>query len=342
MHKIKVGIVGATGYTGLELVRLLHNHPSAKIIALCSRANAGKAVVEEFPSLIGYVDLNFIAPDDKTLFECDVIFFATPHGVAMNSVGQFLDKGIKIIDLGADFRIKDSVEWSKWYGMAHTQSALLESAVYGLPEVYSSQIKNAALIANPGCYPTAITLALKPLLEANAIDTKSIIADCKSGVSGAGRGANIATLFCEINESLKPYSVNQHRHKPETQQVLTDIANTEVRFIFTPHLIPMIRGMLASIYVDLTKDINAQELFENHYQDNRFVHILPAGIYPQTKSVKGTNNCHIGIQKSNNKLIIMAVIDNVGKGASGQAIQNMNLMFRLDEGLGLAQIGLLP
>ena len=339
---IKAGIIGGTGYTGLELVRLLHNHPNAKITHLCSRTNVGKAVAVEFPNLINYVDLNFIAADDNALLECDVIFFATPHGVAMNSVGKFLDKGIKIIDLSADFRIKDSVEWSKWYGIKHTQAALLQSAVYGLPEVYNSQIKNAALVANPGCYPTAITLALKPLLEANAIDTKSIIADCKSGVSGAGRAANIATLFCEINESLKPYNTNQHRHKPETQQVLSEIAGTAVDFIFSPHLIPMTRGMLASVYVDLIKDIDPQELFENHYQDNKFVQLLPNGIYPQTQSVKGTNNCHISIQKSGNKLIIMAVIDNLIKGASGQAVQNMNLMFDFDEGMGLDAIGLLP
>ena len=339
---IKAGIIGGTGYTGLELVRLLHNHPNAKITHLCSRTNVGKAVAVEFPNLINYVDLDFIAADDNALFECDVIFFATPHGVAMNSVGKFLDKGIKIIDLSADFRIKDSVEWSKWYGIKHTQAALLQSAVYGLPEVYNSQIKNAALVANPGCYPTAITLALKPLLEANAIDTKSIIADCKSGVSGAGRAANIATLFCEVNESLKPYNTNQHRHKPETQQVLSEIAGTAVDFIFSPHLIPMTRGMLASVYVDLIKDIDPQELFENHYQDNKFVQLLPNGIYPQTQSVKGTNNCHISIQKSANKLIIMAVIDNLIKGASGQAVQNMNLMFDFDEGMGLDAIGLLP
>ena len=339
---IKAGIIGGTGYTGLELVRLLHNHPNAKITHLCSRTNVGKAVAVEFPNLINYVDLDFIAADDNALLECDVIFFATPHGVAMNSVGKFLDKGIKIIDLSADFRIKDSVEWSKWYGIKHTQAALLQSAVYGLPELYNSQIKNAALVANPGCYPTAITLALKPLLEANAIDTKSIIADCKSGVSGAGRAANIATLFCEVNESLKPYNTNQHRHKPETQQVLSEIAGTTVDFIFSPHLIPMTRGMLASVYVDLIKDIDPQELFENHYQDNKFVQLLPNGIYPQTQSVKGTNNCHISIQKSGNKLIIMAVIDNLIKGASGQAVQNMNLMFDFDEGMGLEAIGLLP
>ena len=339
---IKAGIIGGTGYTGLELVRLLHNHPNAKITHLCSRTNVGKAVAVEFPNLINYVDLDFIAADDNALLECDVIFFATPHGVAMNSVGKFLDKGIKIIDLSADFRIKDSVEWSKWYGIKHTQAALLQSAVYGLPEVYNSQIKNAALVANPGCYPTAITLALKPLLEANAIDTKSIIADCKSGVSGAGRAANVATLFCEVNESLKPYNTNQHRHKPETQQVLSEIAGTAVDFIFSPHLIPMTRGMLASVYVDLIKDIDPQELFENHYQDNKFVQLLPNGIYPQTQSVKGTNNCHISIQKSGNKLIIMAVIDNLIKGASGQAVQNMNLMFDFDEGMGLDAVGLLP
>ncbi len=339
---IKVGIIGGTGYTGLELVRLLHNHSDAKITHLCSRTNIGKPVIEEFPSLIGYVDFDFIAPDDESLFECDVIFFATPHGVAMENTGAFIEKGIKVIDLGADFRIKDSVEWSKWYGMKHTQSVLLENAVYGLPEVYKSQIKNATLVANPGCYPTVITLALKPLLEAKVIDTKHVIADCKSGVSGAGRGANVATLFCEVNESLKPYNVNQHRHKPETQQVLSDIAGVEVNFDFIPHLIPMTRGMLANIYVDLTKDIDVQELFEKRYQNDPFIHILPSGIYPETKSVKGTNNCHISVQKSGNRLIIMAVIDNVVKGASGQAVQNMNIMFGLNEGLGLEQIGLLP
>ncbi|MBE8190547.1 MAG: N-acetyl-gamma-glutamyl-phosphate reductase [Candidatus Thioglobus sp.] len=339
---IKVGIIGGTGYTALELLRILHNHPKAQITHLCSRKNVGKPVVEVFPSLIDFVGLNFIATDDKTLFECDVIFFATPHGVAMEAAGDFISKGIKVIDLGADFRLTDKKQYQKWYGLAHTQGELLKNAVYGLPEVYKTQIKNATLVANPGCYPTAITLALKPLLEAKVIDTKHIIADCKSGVSGAGRGANVATLFCEVNESLKPYNINQHRHKPETQQVLADIANAEIDFDFIPHLVPMTRGMLANIYVDLTQNIDPQALFEKHYQFDKFIHILPGGTYPETKSVKGTNNCHISVQKSGKRLIVMAAIDNLVKGAAGQAIQNMNIMFGLEENLGLEQIGLLP
>ncbi len=342
MNKIKIGIIGATGYTGLELMRLLLAHPRAEMVAICSRAKAGVSVSSEFPSLLGRLDLCFIAPDDDQLLECDLIFFATPHGVAMNGVGKFLDKGIKIIDLGADFRIKDALEWSQWYAMPHTQSALLARAVYGLPEVYKSQIKTADLVANPGCYPTVITLALKPLLEAGMINTQSIIADCKSGVSGAGRGANIATLFCEVNESLKPYNVNEHRHKPETQQVLSEIAGEDVAFIFTPHLIPMTRGMLATVYVDLVRDGDFQALFEQHYQNSAFVDILPQGAYPQTKSVRGTNHCQIALKQAGKRLIVMAVIDNVLKGASGQAVQNMNIMFDLSERLGLEQIGLLP
>ncbi|KAA0445828.1 MAG: N-acetyl-gamma-glutamyl-phosphate reductase, partial [Candidatus Thioglobus sp.] len=265
-------------------------------------------------------------------------------GVALEAAGEFVKKGIKVIDLGADFRLQDQQQYQNWYGIKHTQNELLAQAVYGLPEVYREQIKNANLIANPGCYPSAIILALKPLLEANAIDTKSIIADCKSGVSGAGRAANVATLFCEVNESLKPYNVNHHRHKPETEQTLSAIAGVEVDFIFTPHLVPMSRGMLACVYVDLLADIDAQKLFENSYTDEHFVTVLGAGSVPETRSVRGSNFCQIGVQKTadNKRLIVMSVIDNLVKGASGQAVQNMNILFGLDEKSGLEQIGLLP
>lgn len=337
MKTIKISIIGATGYTGLELVRLLYNHPNAKIIAMCSRKNIGTKVSLEFPNLLGFIDLKFIAPDDNILFESDIIFFATPHGVAMNSVRQYLDKGIKIIDLGADFRIKDDKLWSEWYGLEHTATDLLESCVYGLPEIYSQQIKVAKLIANPGCYPTAILLALQPLLKNQVIDPKAIIADCKSGVSGAGRAANFS--LCEVSENLKPYAVNFHRHKPETTQEMDNLFGAKTQLIFTPHLVPMMRGMLATIYVDLTQEIDIKELY-SCYDDSPFVHVIDE--IPQTKFVKGTNNCHIHIKKFGNKLIIMSVIDNLSKGASGQAVQNMNLMFGFEQTAGLNNIAFNP
>ena len=343
--KLKVGIIGGSGYTGIELLRILHQHPSADVHAITSRALKGKKLYEVFPNMHGMSDLTYLLPDDAKLFDCDLVFFATPHGVAMNNASLFLDRNIKVIDLGADFRINDADIWSDWYKMGHTQASLLNEAVYGQPEINRSTIKKARLIANPGCYPTAVLLALKPLLENSLIDPSNIIADCKSGASGAGRNANQATLFCEISESFKPYGVSGHRHFPEIKQELESIASCPIGLTFTPHLLPMSRGIEATIYVDLIDHkANILACFENAYKNEEFVKILPEGVYPETRSVKSSNYCQISVQyvEHSNKLVIMSVIDNLGKGAAGQAIQNMNLMFGLDEKEGLLEIGLLP
>jgi len=343
--KIKVGIIGGSGYTGVELLRILHHHPGADVAAISSRALQGKKVAEVFPSMAGLSELIYSLPDDKSLNDCDIIFFATPHGVAMNSAGSFLEKGIKVIDLGADFRIHDASNWSQWYNMEHTQNSLLEEAVYGQPEVRREAIKSARLVANPGCYPTAVLLALKPLLENRLIDFSNIVADCKSGTSGAGRTANQAMLLSEASESFKPYGVGGHRHFPEMKQELELMAGEAVGFTFVPHLLPMIRGIEATIYVDLLEsNVDVRPYFENAYQNEEFIKILPEGVYPETRSVKSSNYCQLAIQyvEHSDKLIIMSVIDNLVKGAAGQAIQNMNLMFGIDEKTGLSQIGLLP
>jgi N-acetyl-gamma-glutamyl-phosphate reductase len=335
---IKAGIIGATGYAGIQLYKIILQHPQAEVIAMGSREHIGDPVHNEFPELLGQCNLPFVAPTDDIFYTCDVIFFATPHGVAMKSAQQFLDKNIKVIDLGADFRIKNLQVWQDWYGMEHTSPQLVEKCVYGLPENYGNEIKNASLIANPGCYPTAITLGLTPLLKNKLIDTQTIIADCKSGVSGAGRKPQIGTLLCEASENLKAYGVNHHRHKPEIEQELSVLAQESIEITFVPHLIPMKRGMLATIYTTLTDNattINIQELFDNYYKNNDSVHILPNETQPQTASVVGTNNCQIGLKQSGNMLIITSVIDNVIKGASGQAVQNMNIMFDLDINTGL-------
>ena len=342
---IKAGIIGGTGYTGVELLRLLHNHVGVEVVAISSRSLDGKRVDSIFPSLVGHSDLVFSLPSDNILNTCDVIFFATPHGVAMEGAGAFIDKGIKVIDLGADFRITDQTEWSKWYGMEHTQAELLDSAVYGLPETNRAQVKDAMLLANPGCYPTAVQLALKPLITNKLISLSGIVADCKSGVSGAGRAANQAMLLCETSESLKSYGVSGHRHYPEIKQALEILAGETVNFTFVPHLVPMIRGMQATIYVDLLDEsIDIRPYFVDTYSNEPFVTILGDGVYPETRSVKSSNFCQISVQKipNSNKLVIMSVIDNLVKGASGQAVQNMNIMFGLDETSGLTSIGLLP
>jgi N-acetyl-gamma-glutamyl-phosphate reductase len=342
---IKAGIIGGSGYTGIELLRLLQNHPEVEVVAISSRSLNGKRVDSVFPSLAGQSDLVFSLPDEVELNACEVVFFATPHGVAMESAGSFIDNGIKVVDLGADFRISDANEWSKWYSMEHTQSELLSRAVYGLPENNRESIKNAELVANPGCYPTAIQLALKPLIDNKLINLSNIIADCKSGVSGAGRAANQATLLCETSESFKAYGVSGHRHYPEIKQELELLADSSVGITFTPHLVPMIRGIFATIYVDLLdSSVDVRPFFEQTYSDEYFVKILDDGIYPETRSVKSSNFCQISWQKisNTNKLVVMSVIDNLVKGASGQAVQNMNIMFGFDEKLGLNQIGLLP
>lgn len=341
---INVGIVGGTGYTGVELLRLLALHPKVKIKAITSRNEAGMAVSELFTNLRGYIDLKFSDPANAKLNKCDLVFFATPNGIAMQQAESLLQSGVKIIDLAADFRIKNVAEWEKWYGMQHACPSLVAEAVYGLPEINREQIKNARLIANPGCYPTAVQLGFLPLIEAKAIDTDHLIADVKSGVSGAGRKAEVHTLLAEASDNFKAYGVPGHRHLPEIKQGLSNVAKQPVGLTFVPHLVPMIRGIHATLYAKLTKKIDLQELYEQRYQNEAFVDVLPAGKHPETRSVRGSNLCRIAVHQPQNgdTAVILSVTDNLVKGAAGQAIQNMNIMFNLPESLGIQQIPLLP
>lgn len=345
---LKIGIVGATGYTGVELLRLLSAHPYAKVQVITSRSEAGMAIADYFPSLRGVFDLSFQTPEQANLDKCDVVFFATPHGVAMQEAPALLASGVRVIDLSADFRLKDKTIWEKWYGLPFDAEATLKEAIYGLAELNSEAIAKAKLVANPGCYPTCVSLALLPLLQANALqEHMPIIADCKSGVSGAGRKASVNTLLCEAGDNFKSYGVSGHRHLPEIQQTIS-LFNPSLaeKFIFVPHLTPMIRGMQATLYVHLKADIDPQHLLDQYYAHSPFVDILPAGAIPETRSVRGVNICRIAIQKApeyqGNAWILMSVQDNLVKGAAGQAIQNMNIMFGLPETTGLTQTALLP
>jgi len=341
---IKVGIVGGTGYTGVELLRLLARHPEAELAAITSRADAGTPVSRMFPSLRGHVDLNFVHPDHAHLDQCDVVFFATPHGIAMQQGQALLDAGVKIIDLAADFRIKDVAEWEKWYGMSHSSPKLVAEAVYGLPEINREELRGARLVANPGCYPTAVQLGLIPLLEARLVDDAHLIADAKSGVSGAGRKEEIANLFCEAGDSFKAYGVKGHRHLPEIRQGLALAAGHAVGLTFVPHLTPMIRGIHATLYARLNKDADVQALYEQRYAGEVFVDVMPAGSHPDTRSVRGANTCRIALHRpqGGDTVVVLSVIDNLVKGAAGQAVQNMNIMFGLPESTALGLVPLLP
>lgn len=341
---IKVGIVGGTGYTGVELLRILAQHPKVKLKVITSRQETGMAVDELFPSLRKRVTLKFSDPSKAELSKCDLVFFATPNGVAMQQASALFDAGVLIIDLSADFRIKNIAEWEKWYGMPHACPELAAKAVYGLPEVNRDQIKDARLIANPGCYPTAVQLGFLPLIEAEAIDINQLIADTKSGVSGAGRKAEVHTLFPEAADNFKSYSVPGHRHLPEIKQGLSNIARKQVGLTFVPHLTPMIRGIHATLYARLTKEIDLQTLYTNRYAHEPFVDVLPAGHHPETRSVRGSNYCRIAVHRpqEGNIAVILSVTDNLVKGAAGQAVQNMNIMFGFPETLGIEHVPLLP
>ena len=341
---IKVGIVGGTGYTGVELLRLLATHSEVSLHTITSRSEAGMPVSELFPNLRGHVDLVFSVPNADKLAECDVVFFATPHTVAMALVPELIKRGTRIIDLSADFRLKDATLWEHWYNMPHTCPELLEQAVYGLPEINRQQIKTAQLIAVPGCYPTATQLGFLPLLENALIDPTHLIADTKSGVSGAGRKAAIGGLLAESSENMKAYGVAGHRHLPEIQQGLNLVSKQTVGLTFVPHLTPMIRGIHATLYGQLTSSVDLQALFEQRYANEPFVDVMPAGSHPETRSVRGTNTCRIAVHRpqGGNTVIVLSVIDNLVKGASGQAIQNMNIMFNFDEMLGINLIAALP
>ncbi|EGK70660.1 MAG: N-acetyl-gamma-glutamyl-phosphate reductase [Methyloversatilis sp.] len=341
---IRVGIVGGTGYTGVELLRLLARHPEVELAAITSRGDAGRPVSDMFPSLRGHVDLAFSDPAQAGLERCDAVFFATPNGIAMQQVPALLDAGVKVIDLAADFRLKDEASWEKWYGMPHACPEVLKGAVYGLPEVNREQVRSAQLVANPGCYPTAVQLGFIPLIEAGVVDRASLIADAKSGVSGAGRKAEVHTLFAEAGDNFKAYGVPGHRHLPEIRQGLAAVAGEEVGLTFVPHLTPLIRGIHATLYARLTKDCDLQALFENRYRGERFVDVLPAGSHPETRSVRASNNCRIAVHRpqGGDTVVVLSVIDNLVKGAAGQAVQNMNLMFGFAESCGLELVPVLP
>jgi N-acetyl-gamma-glutamyl-phosphate reductase len=342
---IQVGIVGGTGYTGVELLRILALHKGVEIAVVTSRSDAGEKVDSMYPNLAGLCDVTLTEPNSASLAECDVVFFATPNGTAMKMAEELLSRDTKVIDLSADFRIKDEKEWTKWYGMEHASPDLIQQAVYGLPEVNREAIKRANLLACPGCYPTAVQLGFLPLIENKVIDFSTLIADVKSGVSGAGRKAQVSTLMSETGESFKAYNVGGHRHLPEIKQGLEIAAKQPLSITFVPHLVPMIRGIHATLYGQIKGDVeDVQALFEKRYQNELFVDVLPQGAHPDTRNVRGSNRCQIAVHQpqGGDMLVILSVIDNLVKGAAGQAVQNMNIMFGLNERTGLETVALYP
>lgn len=343
---VEVGIVGGTGYTGVELLRLLSTHPGVDVVAITSRSDEGVRVAEIFPNFRGWIDLAFSAPDLQRFLGCDLVFFATPNGTAMKMAPELLDRGAKVIDLAADFRLKEVAEWERWYGMPHACPELLQEAVYGLPEIARDAIRGAQLVANPGCYPTAVALGLLPLVEAGAVELTGLVADAKSGVSGAGRKASVGTLMGEVGESFKTYAVPGHRHLPEIRQTLRSLAGADVELTFVPHLVPMIRGIEATLYGRLkgVPEPDLQALFAQRYAGEPFVDVMPAGSHPETRSVRGVNQCRIAVHRPQDGpvVVVSSVIDNLVKGAAGQAVQNMNLMLGLKETTGLDGVALLP
>jgi N-acetyl-gamma-glutamyl-phosphate reductase len=344
---IKVGVVGGTGYTGVELLRILAAHPQVEVAAITSRAEAGVKVADYFPSLRGRYDLAFSDPASAPLKGCDCVFFATPNGVAMGQARALLDSGARIVDFSADFRLKNQATWEKWYKVAHAAPDLFGEAVYGLPEINRERIRKARLVANPGCYATAVQLALLPLVDTDLVDLRHIIADSKSGVSGAGRKAEVDLLYSEATDNFKAYAVKGHRHHPEILESLTSlegVAGRELGLTFVPHLVPMVRGILVTLYARITRDADFQALFEKRYDKEPFVDVLPPGTQPETRWVRGTNQCRIAIHRpfDGDTLVVLAVEDNLVKGAAGQAVQNMNLMFGFPEALALDQIAVVP
>ncbi|MBJ9984483.1 N-acetyl-gamma-glutamyl-phosphate reductase [Acinetobacter sp. S40] len=351
MIVVSVGIVGGTGYTGVELLRLLLRHPQVTVQILTSRTEAGKRVADMFPSLRGHTELEFSDLNLDSLKQCDVVFFATPHGVAMQHAKELVAAHTKVIDLAADFRLQNLEQFEKWYGLQHSCPDILKDSAYGLSELNRENIKKAHVIGNPGCYPTTVQLGLAPLLksEQDLIDPSSIIIDAKSGVSGAGRKASMGMIYSENADNFKAYGVNGHRHHPEIVEALENISGQKGVFdhiVFVPHLVPMIRGMLSTIYVDLTEEganTDLQALYEQFYANEKFVDVMPPNSSPETRSVRGANELRIALYKPQpHKLIVLSVQDNLVKGAAGQAVQNMNLMFGFAEDAGLTGIGLLP
>lgn len=348
VQKIKIGIVGGTGYTGVELLRILSQHPNADLVAVTSRQEAGLAISKMFPSLRGRIDLAFTDPEKSNLSGCDLVFFATPNAVAMSQAANLVAAGVRIVDLSADFRIRNVAEWQQWYKAEHASPELVAEAVYGLPEVNREQVRSARIVANPGCYPTAVQLGFLPLVEAAAVDLDHLIADAKSGVSGAGRKAEVHTLFSEAADNFSAYGVAGHRHWPEIRQGLAAAARREVGLIFIPHLTPMIRGIHATLYARVSREIDFQKLFEDRYRNEPFVDVMPPGSHPDTRSVRAANLCRIAVHRprerneSGDTLVVLSVIDNLVKGAAGQAVQNMNIMFGFAETTGLDHVPIVP
>ena len=348
MQMIKAGIVGGTGYTGIELLRLLAQHPQVELAAITSRQEAGVAVSAMFPSLRGRVSLAFSHPDKAPLKKCDVVFFATPNGVAMGEARALVDAGVRIVDISADFRLKDVAEWERWYKLKHAAPDLVAEAAYGLCEVNRDRIRGARLVANPGCYPTSIQLGFLPLIEAGAVDTDHLIADAKSGVSGAGRKTELNLMYGEASENFAAYGVGGHRHWPEIRQGLAQAAGREIGLVFIPHLTPMIRGIHATLYGRIAREMDFQSLYEKRYAGEPFVDVMPPGSHPDTRSARAANVCRIALHRpperagQGDTLVVLCVIDNLMKGASGQAVQNMNLMFGLPETAGLGQVPVVP
>ncbi|NLP44065.1 MAG: N-acetyl-gamma-glutamyl-phosphate reductase [Peptococcaceae bacterium] len=340
---MKVGILGATGYTGQELLRILGNHPEAEIVYLGSSSSAGKDISEIYPHLVN----RQMVLEDESVPDLDVLFMALPHGLASAKAGELLNRGIKIIDLGADFRLQDAAVYQEWYKTEPADQKILQKAVYGLPELYRNDLYGQNLIANPGCYPTAALLALVPLVRADLLLTDSIIIDAKSGVSGAGRGVNLSVHYSEVNENIKAYGVGQHRHTPEIEQQLSKAASREIMVNFTPHLVPMTRGILATIYAQVKPGIGEEvlrEMWREAYETEPFIHVLPEGVWPQTKYAYGSNHVFLQLKldKRTRRVILVSALDNLVKGASGQAVQNMNILFDLPETVGLELNGLWP
>lgn len=346
---IKIGIVGGTGYTGVELLRLLAQHPDADVQIITSRSEVGIPVARMFPNLRGRFDLAFTAPDIEQLGRCDIVFFATPHGVAQGMMSELLATGTRVIDLSADFRIHDIAVWEKWYGQKHACPQLVKDAVYGLAEVNRHAIRSARLVACAGCYPTAVQLGFLPLLEKGLVKPDSLIANAVSGVSGAGRQAKTDMLYAEVSDSFRAYASGGHRHLPEIEQGLRAVQSKgicqELELTFMPHLVPMVRGIHATLYAELIDmPVDLQELYEQRYAGEFFVDVLPSGSHPETRTVKGSNHCRIAVARpqSRNRVVVMSVIDNLTKGASGQAVQIMNIMQNLPEWRGLENLALLP
>lgn len=341
---VRAAVIGATGYAGAELVRILSGHPHAELTMITSQQHAGSSFSDIYPAMAGIVDLRCQAFSEEAVSEAaDVIFAALPHKASMSGVPGLIHRGKKVIDLSADFRFKDPAVYEAWYEEPHQAKDLLKTAVYGLSEIYFNDIQKASLVGNPGCYPTSVLLPLLPLVKAPFVDLDNIVADSKSGTSGAGRSPNVATHFCEVNEGLKAYKVAEHRHNPEIDEVLSLFAGRTIHITFTPHLVPMTRGMLTTIYIGLKESVSTQDVasyLDRFFANKPFVRICPPGRFPNSMHVKGTNYCDIGLKvaERTRRLIIVSAIDNLVKGASGQAVQNMNIMFGLPETAGLDQV----